>query len=530
MPLIDARRIGGWRFILLNIVIGLANVVVLSNVPGYTILGPYAAGDLGGVTPSFGTWATTDHMIGIALGFPIARVLVARFGDYRVHVAALTLYAAISFVCANAESIYFFVPARIGLGLVGGVILPVGQALLLGEYPDTKRVLGVGIWGVLSMMPFTIGVFMGGWYNENLGWRSLFLSNVPVALLVAAVVGSLFHGRGYQERIARFDFVGYALLAVILLGAQTIFNQGNDFDWFASPFLAIVLIIAIFALPCFVIWELAERHPAMDLGLFAYRNYTVAVICSVVGFFVIQGLLSLFIVQLQLLLGYSSSLAGLVYISMIFLSVPLVAIVHLLSRNMNPRAIACWTFIGFAVTLTWLGLYDKGGYFDQIALPMIFFGVFLAAFFTPLGALAIQGLPANRLGRAGEELTLLRTAAGAFGIALQGVVLFRRAPVHQLELADHFGGRRFASLDLHAQFIDRLQADGSSMAAARSHAARFIKQQAALLALNDAFLLGAFVFVLLAGFVWLARPVTPPPAKPVERLQQAEAEEMMEQG
>jgi DHA2 family multidrug resistance protein len=530
MPLIYARRIRGWRFILLNLVIGLANVVVLSNVPGYTILGPYAAADLGGVTPSFGTWATTDHMIGIALGFPIARVLVARFGDYRVYVAALTLYAVISFVCANAESIYFFVPVRLALGLVGGVILPVGQGLLLGEYPEKRRVLGVGIWGVLSMMPFTIGVFMGGWYNENLGWRSLFWSNVPVALLVAAVVGALFHGRGFQQRIARFDMVGYVLLAVVLLSAQTIFNQGNDFDWLASPFLVAALIAFVFALPCFVIWELAERHPAMDLRLFAYRNYAVAVICSVVGFFVIQGLLSLFIVQLQLLLGYTSSLAGLVYISMIFLSVPLVAVVHVLSRNTDPRAIACWTFLGFAVTLTWLGLYDKSGYFDQIALPMIFFGVFLAAFFTPLAALAIQGLPAKSLGRAGEELTLLRTAAGAFGIALQGVVLFRRTPFHQLDLADHFGGRRFASLDLYSQFMNRLQAEGMSMNAARSQTARFIKQQAGLLALNDAFLLGAAVFVLLAGFVFLARPVTPPPARAVEKLQQAEAEEMMEQG
>jgi DHA2 family multidrug resistance protein len=530
MALIYARRIRGWRFILLNIVIGLANVVVLSNVPGYTILGPYAAADLGGVTPSFGTWATTDHMIGIALGFPIARALVARFGDYRVYVAALTLYAGVSLVCASAETIYFFVSVRIALGLVGGVILPVGQGLLLGEYPEKKRVLGVGIWGVLSMAPFTIGVFMGGWYNENLGWRSLFLSNVPIALLVAAVVGALFHGRGFQQRISRFDVVGYLLLAVILLGAQTIFNQGNDFDWLASPFLAIVLIVVVCALPCFVIWELAERHPAMDLRLFAYRNYTVAVICSVVGFFVIQGLLSLFIVQLQLLLGYSSQLAGLVYISMIFLSVPLVSVVHVLTRNTNPRAIACWTFLGFAATLTFIGLYDKSASFDQIAVPMIFFGVFLAAFFTPLAALAIQGLPANRLGRAGEELTLLRTAAGAFGIALQGVVQFRRAPFHQLELADHFGGRRFASLDLYSQFMDRLQSDGSSANMARSQSARFIKQQASLLALNDAFLLGACVFVLLAGFVWLARPVPPPPARPVEKLRQAEAEEMMEQG
>jgi DHA2 family multidrug resistance protein len=99
---------------------------------------------------------------------------------------------------------------------------------------------------------------------------------------------------------------------------------------------------------------------------------------------------------------------------------------------------------------------------------MVFFGLSLAAFFTPLSVLAIHGLPAASLLRAAEELTLLRTVAGAFGIALQGVVVFRRTPLHQLDLADHFGGRRFASLDLLSQFSDRLQASGFSADMARS--------------------------------------------------------------
>jgi DHA2 family multidrug resistance protein len=528
MPLIYPTRLRGWRFILLNVAIGLANVVVLSNVPGYTILAPYAAANFQGVTPSFGTWGTTDHMIGLALGFPIARWIVARYGDYRVYVSSLIVYALVSFFCATSESIWSFVPLRILLGLVGGVILPTGQALLLGQYPAKKRTLGVGIWGVLSMMPFTIGVFLGGWYAEYLGWRALFYSNIFVALPVAGVVGSLFYQRGFERRIVRFDSVGFVLLAVVLLGIQTIFNQGNDFDWFASPILVGALIALIIALPSFIIWELGERHPAIDLRLFAYRNYAIAVICSVLGFFVIQGLLSLFVGQLQLLLGYSSSLAGLVYVLMIFLSFPVVAIIHELCRDFDVRLVACMNFIGFAATLTWIGLFDKTGYFDQIALPMIFFGFSLAAFFTPLAALAMHGLPAARLSRAAEELTLLRTTAGAFGIALQGVVQFRRTPFHQLELADHLGGRRFASLDLLSEFTDKLQASGFTPNMARSQLGRFIRQQASLLALNDAFLLGASVFVALAVFVWLARP-TLALAK-LEKLRQAEAEELMEQG
>jgi MFS transporter, DHA2 family, multidrug resistance protein len=530
MAVIYPTGLRGWRFVLLNVAVGLANVVALSNVPGYTILAPYAAANLQGVTPSFGTWATTDHMIGLCLGFPIARWLAARYGDYRVYVAALVVYAIFSFFCAISGTIWSFVPMRILLGLAGGVILPVGQAVLLGEYPPEKRTLGVGIWGVLSMMPFTIGVFMGGFWAEYVGWPAMFYSNVVIALAAAAVTGSLTYGRGIKRHISRFDGVGFILLAIILFGIQTIFNQGNDFDWFGwSWFLFGVLIMVIVALPCFFIWELGERRPAIDVRLLLYRNFSIATICSVVGFLVIQGLLSVFVVQLQVLLGYSSSLAGLVYLTMIILSVPLVAIIHELCRKFDVRLISCLNFLGFAATFAWIGIFDKAGYFDQIALPMVFFGFSLAAFFTPLAALAIHGLPAERLIRGAEELTMLRTATGAFGIALQGVVVFRRTPFHRLDLADHFGGRRFASLDLLSQFSDRLQASGIPANMVRSLLGSFIRQESTLLGLNDAFLLGALVFIVLAAFVWLAQS-TIMPTKPVEKLREAEAEEMMEQG
>ncbi|MGB6174761.1 MAG: MFS transporter [Methylocella sp.] len=529
MPVIHRRPLRGWRFILLNGATGLANVVVLSNVPGYTIFVPYAAGDFQGVTPSFGTWGTTDHMIGLCLGFPIARWLAARFGDYRVYSATLAIYAIFSFFCAMSETIWWFVPMRILLGLAGGVILPVGQAILLDEYPPEKRTIGVGIWGVLSMMPFTIGVFIGGWYNEYLGWRTLFYSNVVIALAVAGITGSLVYGRRIKRHISRFDGVGFFLLATILFGMQTIFNQGNDFDWFASPVLAGALAVAIVALPCFFIWEWSERRPAIDVKLLFYRNFTIATICSAVGFLVIQGLLSVFVGQLQLLLGYSSSLAGLVYLLMTVLSFPLVAVIHELCRKFDVRLIACLDFLIFAMILTWIGLFDKPGYFDQIALPMIFFGFSLAAFFTPLAALAVHGLPRSRLTRAAEELTLLRTATGAFGITLMAVVQFRRTPFHQLELADHFGGRRFASLDLLSQFSNRLQASGFPAGDVRSLLGSLIDHEASLLAMNDAFLLGAAVFFGLAAFVWLGQS-TIMPTKPVQRLREAEAEEMIEQG
>ena len=458
MPVVDSRPLRGWRFLLLNIVLGLGNVLVLSNVPGYTIARALCGGQSAGRDAELRHLGDDGPYDGHRAGLSCSRVGSRRGLAITACLSRPMFFTpSMSLFCAMSDTIYFFVASRILLGLAGGVILPVGQSVLLDEYPEKLRTFGVGLWGVLSMMPFMVGTYLGGWYSEFLGWRFLFYSNIPVALLAAGVVGSLLYGRGCRRRFPRFDFVGFFLLAAILLGLQTIFNMGNDFDWLHSPILVGALIVVVLALPCFVIWELGERHPAIDMRLFAHRNYAIATICSVVGFFVIQGSLSLFIAQMQLLLGYSSSLAGGVYLSMLLLSVPSAAIVHELCKHVDVRLICCLNFLGFAATLTWLGLFDKTASFDQIAWPMTFFGFSLAMFFAPHGE-SRDVWPAGR-------------AADARGGGVRAAAHGRRrlwhraarrgaVPAHALSRARsfrRFGGRRFSELDLMTQLTDRLE-------------------------------------------------------------------------
>ena len=223
--------------------------------------------------------------------------------------------------------------------------------------------------------------------------------------------------------------------------------MGNDFDWLHSPTVLGALVVVALALPCFIIWELGERRPAIDVRLFTHRNYAIATICSMVGFLVIQGLLSLFIVQMQMLLGYSSALAGGVYLWMLLLSVPSAAIVHEMCKQIDVRLICSMNFLGFAATLTWFGMFDKTASFYQIAWPMAFLASRSPCSSRRWRTFAMFGLQGAQLIRAAEEFALLRTVAGGFGIALQGVVLFRRTPQHVLNLSDQFDGRRFAELD-----------------------------------------------------------------------------------
>lgn len=522
-------RLCGWPFILFNVVFGLAHMIVLFNAGSYVALLPHAAGDLGGVLPSFGTWAQTDFMIALALAFPIARWLAARFGEGRVFVWAFVVYAAASALCSIDVSISAFVPARIFLGLAGGLTLPLGQSLLLQEYPDRLKSMGLAIWGLFTLMPLTLGFAAGGWIADEWGWRSLFYLNIPLSLAVSGFTAALLHRRPFEVRREPFDFVGFLLLAVILGGLQTILNEGNDFDWFDDPFLRIVLLIVVAAVPIWIVWELGERQPAVDLRLFKNRNFAVGVLCLTLGFLSLQGLLSLFVVQLQMLMGYSSTLAGMVFLPMILLGIPMIAIMHEVAKHVDVRLLASVNALGFAATYYWIGLFDDPQSYDQIFWPMVLAGVFLGSFFTPLTVLTLKGLSGDQMLRAAEAANILRIAAGALGITWQGVVLFRRLPFHQLQLSDHFGGRTSASYDVLQPIVEKLQQVGLDPGMIERKLQLMMKQQAGILALNDAFLLSSYLCLGLAFLVWLARPTREPAVSRAETVRVVRSEELMEQ-
>ena len=525
----DPARLTGWQFLLFNAVLGLAHMVVLFNAGSYVALLPHAAGDLGGVLPSFGTWAQTDFMIALALAFPLARWLSCRYGESRVFVWAFIAYAAASAICAADSSITAFVPARILLGLVGGLTLPLGQTLLLQEYPDRLKSVGLAIWGLFTLMPYTVGLAMGGWLADEWGWRTLFYFNIPLGLAIAGFASALLHGRGHELRSKRFDFVGFLLLAVIFGGIQTILNEGNDFDWFDDPWLQALLLVVIAALPIWIVWELAERQPAIDLRLFTHRNFVIGLLCLALGFMSIQGLLALLVVQLQVLMGYSSSLAGMVFVPMILFGVPLIAIMHEVAKRLDVRLLASLNAVGFAATFYWLGLFDDPQSYDQIFWPMVVEGVFIGSFFTPLTVLTLHGLSGEQMLRAAEAANVFRIAAGALGITWQGIVLFRRVPFHQLQLSDHFGGRMSASYDTFQQVTSKLQHIGFDLALIHRKLQLIIKQQAGILALNDAFLLSSYLCLGLALLVWCAQSSRVPAMNADEAVRERRAEELMEQ-
>ncbi len=498
-------RLTGGRLLLLLGALGVGYVDVLSNVSGHSVLTPYSAGSLEGVTPSFAAWGTTFYLIGVSLGVPLARILTGRYGDYRVLTLGYFCYAIASLVAVSSSTVYMYAPSRFVFGMFGGFLAVVSQSAALGELPEKQYRLGLGYWAALGILPYTLAVFLGGFWAEYFSWRWLFYANATLGFVIAATVGALLYGRSYERKIVRFDVVGFVLLSVILVSVQMILSLGNDYDWLDSSLLSADFIVAALAIPAFVIWEWGERHPIVDVRLFARSSYAIGVLCGFFGFLTIQGLMSLLSVQMQLLLGYSSSIAGHVYLAMMIAGLPLAGVMYEISKKFDVRLVVSLMCMSSAVVLTWLGLFDKHASFDALVIPVIFLGFCVAALSAPTSTLATYGLTGKAYKRAAEEFLLFRLVGGAIGIAFQSVIYFRRTPWHQLNLSEYLGGRRWTSLDTLSTLTQRLQDLGMSESVARRQIARLIRQQAGILAMNDAFLLGACIMFLLGVLVWFAR-------------------------
>jgi DHA2 family multidrug resistance protein len=313
---------------------------------------------------------------------------------------------------------------------------------------------------------------------------------------------------------------------VILGGAQTLLNQGNDFDWLDSPLLAGIAVGVGVALLYAVPWGLGTPHAVVDLRLFGSRNFVIGLAGLCLGFLCFQGLLSLLVVQLQLLLGYSSALAGLVFLPMAVFAKPVATFMHDLAKRIDARLLASANLLGFAAVYFWISGYDRPASFEQIFWPKLAEGLCLGTFFVPLTVIMLHGLPLPSQARAVELAGLLRIAAGAFGITLSGVVLYRRTPFHQSRFVE-----RLTVLDpLTDSTLDRLAGQGFGEVAALARLARMVTRQAAVLALDEAFWVSAWVFVALSLLVWLAHP-THLPAKVTakEELRETALEELIEE-
>src|SRR5437763_1384313 len=272
---------------------------------------PTISGNLG-VSTSQGTWIITAFAAANGIGVPLTGWLMGRYGVVKTFAVSVLAFTAASFLCGIAWSLPSLVFFRVLQGGVSGPMIPGSQALLISIFPSDKRGTALGIWSITTLVAPICGPILGGYISDNYHWGWIFLINVPVGIAVTFLCWINLKSRETPARKLPIDTVGLGLLVVWVGALQVMLDQGKDLDWFSSTEITVLAVITAIGFAAFVIWELTEKNPVVDLSLFKRRNFALGTLAFCLGYAVFFAINLLMPLWLQTQVGYTATWAGLV--------------------------------------------------------------------------------------------------------------------------------------------------------------------------------------------------------------------------
>ena len=373
---------------------------------------PAIAGDLG-VSSSQGTWVITSFAVANAIAVPLTGWLTQRFGQVRLFVASVLLFVLASLLCGLAPNLELLIAFRIVQGAVAGPMIPLSQALLLSSYPPAKSGMALAMWSMTTMVAPVIGPILGGWLSDNVSWPWIFYINIPVGLLAAWVTWKIYRPRESPTRIVPIDKPGLIALVIWVGALQIMLDKGKELDWFNSGEIVALGLVALVAFVFFLVWELNEAHPVVDLSLFTRRNFVAGTLTLAMAYGLFFGGIVIIPLWLQTQMGYTATLAGLTAAPVGILALLLSPIIGKFLPRVDPRWLASASFVILASVSFMRAGFTTGVDNFTVVLPQIVLGAGMATLFLPLTAILLSGVPPARIPAASGLSNFCRITAGA---------------------------------------------------------------------------------------------------------------------
>jgi DHA2 family multidrug resistance protein len=369
------------------------------------------AGNLG-VSADNSTWVITAFAVANGVTVPLTGWFMGRFGVVRTFVVSVLLFTAASLLCGVAWSLPSLILFRLLQGAVSGPMIPGSQALLISIFPESKRATALGIWSMTTLVGPVAGPILGGYISDNYHWGWIFLINVPVGLVAGLVSWALLRRRETATHRLPIDVVGLLLLAFWVGTLQMVLDLGKNADWFNSSFILVTALLSALGFVCWLMWELTEARPAVDLRLLGDRNFALGTAAFCLGYALFFGNTLLLPLWLQMQLGYTATWAGLVSAPSGLVAVLCTPLIAPLSARVDARWLGTLAFAAFALSYFMRAGYTTYADYWHFTLPLLVQGVAMSTFFLAMLTISLGGIPPERTPRPPVFRTL-RASPGA---------------------------------------------------------------------------------------------------------------------
>jgi EmrB/QacA subfamily drug resistance transporter len=370
-------------------------------------------------------WVVLGYLVSLAVWIPASGWVGDRIGTKKTFLFALFAFTIASALCGQAHSVSQLIAFRVLQGVGGGMLTPVGTAMLFRAFPPAERAKASSVLMIPAVFAPALGPVIGGWLVTDVSWRWIFYVNLPVGVL-GFVFGALFLKEHREPTAGRFDAPGFVLSGTGLALVLYALSQGPVRGWISAGVLGAGLVgLTMFTL--LVLVELRTKTPMLDLRLFKERMFRNANVVQAISYGSMAGTLFLLPQFLQNLRGLSALQSGLTTFPQAIGMLLCVRVVGArLYPLVGPRRLVITGLFGVALVTVAFVEIDTGTSLWWIRLLMFVRGALMSVAFVPLQAATYSNISRADTGRASALFSTQRQIGAALGVAVLATVWISR--------------------------------------------------------------------------------------------------------
>jgi MFS transporter, DHA2 family, multidrug resistance protein len=460
-----------------------------------------------------GSWISTSYLIGEIVVIPLTDYLSRVFSFRRYMLASAAFFAIFSVACAFARDLPTMIVMRGLQGFAGGVLIPMAFTLVLTKLPKPQQPVGLAIFALSVTFAPAIGPTIGGYLTENYGWQTIFFVNVgPTIIMLTALYFTLERKPMQLNLLREGDWAGIVTMAIGLSALQTVLEEGNKDDWFSSPFIVRLALIALVSLSLFVWIELTVEKPLIRLRLLKGRNFGFGTLATTLLGFALFGSVYILPAYLGQAQGYNAEQIGAVLAWTGLPQLLLIPLMPKLMQRFDTRYIAFVGLMIFAYSCFMNTAMSPDYSGDQLWIPNIVRAIGQAMVLTPLTSVTTGDIAPQDVAAASGISNMFRNLGGAIGTAVLATVITKREQFHSNIIGQSVNLGREEVRNRITELTNYFMAHGVPDPAAAHQQAivalgKAVKQQALVMGFSDTFAVIGFVLVLSAIAIMLTRKV-----------------------
>jgi EmrB/QacA subfamily drug resistance transporter len=367
-------------------------------------------------------WVVNGYALTFAVLMLTGGKLADLFGRRFIFIVGLVIFTGASLACGLAPNANFLIGARVVQGVGSALMNPATLSIITATFPPRQRGMAIGIWAGVSALALAIGPLVGGVITQHISWSWIFFINVPVGILAIVVARFVIKESRDTSAEQRLDLPGLLTSAIGLFALIYALIEANTYGWTSARILGF-FALAVIGLVAFVVLELRQRVPMLDLSLFRNPIFAGANAIMLLVALAMFGVFFYVSLYVQNVLGYSPTQAGATFLPMTLCIVFLAPIAGRFTDRYGPRWLIAAGMTLVAGSLVIFAQLDLNSTFWNIFPGLLIGGAGMAMAMAPTTATAMHAVPVDKAGVGSAVLNSMRQVGGSLGIALMGAIV-----------------------------------------------------------------------------------------------------------